>query len=243
MRETDKIIFLHIPKTAGTSVYHYFCQLLGHERVGWLGVDFGLSDLEEASDFDRFKVIGGHFTRDQASNIPFDKTFISLVREPISRAESYYRHIMSIPAEAEILGLTGDIDNDLNSQFGQHIANQQCAFLGLGTEKGAANKLIDDGRTGLAEYSSADKLLAYISDKLEMYHLPFPRENVRPFEPISISYKSREYLRTILREDCSLFTRVALGRDTAANKNQIPFRVAATNALRSMFSFARKAKL
>ncbi|MDG4880379.1 sulfotransferase family 2 domain-containing protein [Mesorhizobium sp. WSM4884] len=242
MRETDRIIFLHIPKTAGTSVYHYFCQLLGHERVGWLGVNFGFADLQGACDFDRFKVIGGHFTRDQAGNIPFEKTFISLVREPFSRAESYYSHLMSIPSEAEVLGLTGDINCDLNGQFGQHIANQQCAFLGLGTERGAASRLVDDGNTGLAEFSDADKLLGYIAEKLGLGHLPFPKENVRSSKEIlNLSTKSKEYLGAILYEDRELLARVTLDHSKTTNQklSRSPLRTA-SNALRSIFTFTRK---
>lgn len=213
--ETDKIIFLHIPKTAGTSVYHYFCGLFGHEQVGWLGINFGFADLQNASDFGRFKVIGGHITRDQASAIPFDKTFVSLVREPLGRALSYYSHMMGIPSEAQLLGLTGDINSDLNGLFGRHIQNQQCAFLGLGTEKGAARKFSDDGKTGIAEISDADKLLGYIAETLGREHLPMPRENVRPAsKPLFLSNEARDYLSTILNEDYSLVARATLNRSS-----------------------------
>ncbi len=81
----DKIVYIHVPKTAGASVRVYFETLLGPENVGWLGRDFSYEGLAKGKNFEGFKVIGGHFTRSMAESIPFPKVYVSTVREPVNR--------------------------------------------------------------------------------------------------------------------------------------------------------------
>ena len=86
------------PKTAGTSVHHYFERILGPGHVGWLGRNVTLKDLETGANLDAFTVIGGHFTRGQATGIAGSPVYASTVRDPAERVVSYHRYMMRLPA-------------------------------------------------------------------------------------------------------------------------------------------------
>lgn len=206
---TDKIIYNHIPKCAGTSVNHYFLNTLGPEQVGWLGIDFTHEDLREGRGFGRFRVVGGHFTRRAAAAIPGNKVFLSTIREPISRVVSYHRYIMRIenhPMQAE---MTGDFDRDIDGPFGEHVTNQQCVFLGEEPTSLSALRSFDDSRSGLALVDDIDKFLPLISELLGCPPAAVPTVNAGDIPP-PIESATREKLHELLLQDTDLFNRLKL---------------------------------
>jgi phenylpyruvate tautomerase PptA (4-oxalocrotonate tautomerase family) len=85
----EKIVFLHIDKTAGTTIHEVFKKLYGHKNILLKHEDplFRYSPEE----LDRFQVIGGHFNYDSIrySALEFSKIIIFL-RDPVRRFESLY---------------------------------------------------------------------------------------------------------------------------------------------------------
>ena len=86
----EKIIFLHVPKTAGTSLYYLFLNVFGEENVS---PAFQSSLVIPLYFFLKYKVIWGHFFFSEIKAMPVKKKIIvSFVRDPIERLWSTYRY-------------------------------------------------------------------------------------------------------------------------------------------------------
>ncbi|MBW3097258.1 sulfotransferase family 2 domain-containing protein [Pseudohoeflea coraliihabitans] len=94
------ILFSHIPKTAGWTLNHEFLRVLGDRAIvanGFIPLKSTLAGrTEEARQ--RIRYIGGHVTCDQyaeALSVSVGEHFlISLIRDPLRRAISYYLFIL-----------------------------------------------------------------------------------------------------------------------------------------------------
>jgi len=96
------IIFLHIPKTAGTSLQkaielfyerdEYFCIYDDEERPGMAA----FQKLTDAKKRD-VKIFMGHFYFGLHENIPQPCTYFTILRNPIDRVISLHGHIKSLP--------------------------------------------------------------------------------------------------------------------------------------------------
>ena len=147
---SPELVFLHIPKTAGTSQRSTFWKHYGTENVFWIGVDCPTSVVRYPGDQvgNRF-VIGGHrrlsfYPRD------LDPLYCSILRDPIERAVSlfgfYTRPDLAVSeagksARSKLLQrkLSQGIDPESmllsirnSSKFRGEISNVQCRFLSLG---------------------------------------------------------------------------------------------------------------
>lgn len=90
-----KIIFIHIPKSIGSSAREFFIDAYGKSSVAWMGYDFSRVDLINAKPdfFNKYKVVGGHFSFELAKNIPGEKIYVSVYRHVTDRIISLYRYI------------------------------------------------------------------------------------------------------------------------------------------------------
>ena len=94
------LIFIHLPKTAGTSLRRTIEKnyrsrelfFVYNKNPRFNTVDELRSFTPE--DFAKYKVIMGHFPFNRKL-FPFeDHRFVTIIREPVQRAISYYRHVM-----------------------------------------------------------------------------------------------------------------------------------------------------
>jgi hypothetical protein len=91
MRSTTKrpIVFVHVPKTAGTAVTHYLTRSSGPDnRVAppFLG-DYSIYKGQT----DRWSLIAGHFYFSKMRNLVPNADFFTFLRDPVARAISLYR--------------------------------------------------------------------------------------------------------------------------------------------------------
>ena len=142
-----ELVFLHIPKTAGTSQHRLFNKHCGRENVFWIGQDCAPNiHLYPAAEVGSRRLVGGH---KPLSFYPrtHDPLYCALLRNPIERAVSlfvYYTRPELAVAEhdqktrADILQQLRKQGIDPDSMyasitncrtFRREISNYQCSYL------------------------------------------------------------------------------------------------------------------
>ncbi len=86
--EQEKIVFLHIPKTGGTTLHHLLSE--GREDGEICPERFNGLHSFTAGELVRYKVFSGHFDHPSTELIPGRKAVITMLREPVARLVSLY---------------------------------------------------------------------------------------------------------------------------------------------------------
>jgi len=151
-----KLIFIHIPKTAGTSLTEAIGSQIPKERICPERLDH-LNNWP-VGELDRFTFFSGHFSRSAVERIPGEKRIATILREPASRLLSWYYfarshtwfHIEQYAPElrpAKQLGLF-----DFLKREGAKIPSM-VSMIGAGHLDSATQALHDMAAIGIAERS------------------------------------------------------------------------------------------
>jgi hypothetical protein len=150
MTSSDRtLIFLHIPKTAGTTLY----EILDHAFRSAETLTFdGYNHPEEIPEFirapegkrARYNLIKGHLDFGLHRYIPRDSTYVTLLREPISRIVSFYDHARRHPQHYlyPVLKNGGDLKKILKTHATTELFNQQTRMI-AGDEWCDLNRPVD----------------------------------------------------------------------------------------------------
>jgi hypothetical protein len=87
-----RIVFLHIMKTAGSSLRARLDQLADGAPV-WRRESDGLPGAVPAAQLAPYRIIMGHFTIRDALHVPAPRRIFTVLRDPVARIVSYY-HFM-----------------------------------------------------------------------------------------------------------------------------------------------------
>lgn len=96
---SETVLFMHIPKTAGTAfreaiVGNYKASAVAYlypDPPGFLPCEFGLLPLEQRA---RFRLILGHYHYGVHQFLPQKATYFTIVRDPVQRVISHFRYLM-----------------------------------------------------------------------------------------------------------------------------------------------------
>lgn len=93
-----KAVFVHIPKTAGTSFRDALCRGFGEEHVS---PAFGASHLteSEATALRRYQIICGHISMVDAWRLFPDAALLTILRDPVERSLSWYHYARRAPSQ------------------------------------------------------------------------------------------------------------------------------------------------
>ena len=89
-----RIIFLHLPKTAGQSVHAYLERLFGKETVAPVRINSQLAALTVA-EIHRYRVYSGHLDWTLLDCLPRPRFTFSIFRDPLDRVLSFYFYLRS----------------------------------------------------------------------------------------------------------------------------------------------------
>ncbi|HVE23405.1 MAG TPA: sulfotransferase family 2 domain-containing protein [Acidocella sp.] len=97
-----RIIFLHIPKTAGQSVHHFLEFFVPPEKVSPARVNSQLVTMS-ISEMRQYQLFSGHLDWSLLDCLDGPKFTFSVLREPVSRIVSFYLYLLR-----EAKGLSSD---------------------------------------------------------------------------------------------------------------------------------------
>jgi hypothetical protein len=132
-----KYVFMHVPKTGGTSLQHALRRIVGQDAVS---PSFNASNLSEAdaARLDRYRVISGHISIADVRRYFPERAILTILRDPAERCVSWYYFARRVPLSQ---GASSDVlaahETDIHGFFGKdksviyrNIFNRQVRQLG-----------------------------------------------------------------------------------------------------------------
>jgi hypothetical protein len=206
------LFFIHIPKTAGTSVFGALHQMVPG-RVAWYTpqntpAQFFATPGVRTS----ISIYGGHFDFGQIRNfLAYGDKVYSIVRNPVERVFSYFNHLLyrdpNHPHHEYIKNLRIIAAASALSQFKFEITNAQCWYLSnIPTFEGAKN-VIESYDVHIYRISQLGRLLQDMASDLGIGDLPqIGHENVAQNDyKLHFSAEEREFVNRLNEEDWKLF--------------------------------------
>jgi hypothetical protein len=101
---SETILFMHIPKTAGTAFREALIENYKHSQIaylyphppGFLVSNLGLLPLEQRA---KFRLVMGHFQYGIHEFLPQEYTYVTIVRDPVDRVISHYYYLLHMQPE------------------------------------------------------------------------------------------------------------------------------------------------
>ncbi|MFN8027177.1 MAG: glycosyltransferase [Acidimicrobiia bacterium] len=133
-----RAVFVHLPKTAGSTFLRIIEREYGEEAVYRLygGLDARLAELRARSVEEQraVRVVAGHVAMGVAEELPGPSAYLTIVRDPVERIVSHYHYVRSRPdgqGHARALeGIRTLEDYVTKSVFAGMVNNGQTRLLG-----------------------------------------------------------------------------------------------------------------
>jgi hypothetical protein len=192
-QQSNRLVFIHIGKTAGTSLRHILTDAFGPGACSEPFVQSYMS-AGEARHYASFKAVCGHISRaDQLRWFP-DRKVITVLRDPIDRCLSFIHYVRSLPPESaqvaadsqtmplldfvETQEAQRNMHNTMVRQLGGHMLDEPNDFPALlESARRTLKEALWVGRQDAIE-EDLSKLAEILRVQLEMR-----RENVTPTRP------------------------------------------------------------
>lgn len=124
------LYFLHIPKTAGTSLNNIIKSQFSKEKI-YPFATYHQVYTNKKLELDSFDIISGHFTYSYIQNMTRPVNVITVLRNPVSRVISAYNHFMREPVHNfEFNKFKKCTLNDALNMYPWLFSNQQVKHLG-----------------------------------------------------------------------------------------------------------------
>jgi hypothetical protein len=128
---SDAVVFLHIHKTAGTTLRSLTDRQYRPEEIA--SVDWKRLEAFKASpaeDRARIRLLRGHMPFGLHEHLPRPSTYITLLREPLDRAVSHYYWVRERPEhELKTQAVAGDLVAYLESGVAADLDNGQVRLI------------------------------------------------------------------------------------------------------------------
>ena len=211
----DQLVFLHVPKTAGTSMRLFLWEIFGRNRVFWHGEDGFLEDvfrLRGPDYFKRFAVVGGHiqFSHAHLALLPGRKVFAAVMRRPLDQVVSHFEYIANRPSHPLYSGLTLEEALASQSRFAEASRNMQCRYISNCSTAAGAVKVLERTPFMLGCFDRLDLLVEHIGATFNVTTPMFPVENAQPVGYFNkhCTPRAAELIADITREDEILYQRL-----------------------------------
>jgi hypothetical protein len=145
------LLFMHIPKTAGTTLRKSMIKNYRRSEIAYLYPEppgFPVRNLRDLPLTQRaqFRLVAGHFQYGIHNEIPNDYWYFTIVRNPVARVWSHYQYLIEVkdPAiirDGEIKSLQEALENRMTANLDNLMVR---CFAGVNEEKSRAGSINRD---------------------------------------------------------------------------------------------------
>jgi len=210
-KENKNLIFLHIPKSAGSTLKDIIDRQYPDYRVHHIStkpdLQKSISDFQNLSQSKREKVrcVTGHGTFGLHKYLTGSTEYITMIREPVSRIISNYYYVRRSPdhrlyeeINSEEISLYEYVKNEVNSKINnqatRNIAGSNSSEYSIDTLKKAKKNIEEHfGVVGLV--GRFDKSLLLMGKKLGWNNISYVKKNVTSNRP-----QKEDIPKRVLRE-------------------------------------------
>jgi tRNA (mo5U34)-methyltransferase len=209
----SRFVFLHIPKTAGSSIIAFFQDVFGRDAVWAHGQNFEISELTRDIP-PHIRMICGHFRLSDVDwLLPSDFQYLSIVRDPIERITSYHEFVLATTGHPDQAHLpTSDINVNLEQSelFRSTMQDQQARFLSADGTAGSVRNLVERGMLSLATINEIGQFIREVCDRAGIPYSSGPgRENVSERMRPTLEAESDQLLEALTVQDRELYDYVS----------------------------------
>ncbi|MCP5094371.1 MAG: sulfotransferase family 2 domain-containing protein [Chloroflexi bacterium] len=201
-QQTPKtVIFLHIPKTAGTTLHRIIKRQYPEKAIFSITADVGgsLSQLDALSESEKLDIqmLKGHMDFGLHQRLPNPSRYFTIFREPIDRVVSYYYHILrspNHPFHPQITENNLSLRDCLEQGFDPSMENYQTRMLagvwGSLAFGECTEETLATAKTNLREWFEVvglterfDETLLLLKQAFGWHNITYKRENVARNRP------------------------------------------------------------
>jgi hypothetical protein len=241
MHSPNSLIFLHIPKAAGTTLQ----QIIERQYPTEANYTFGASATESVAAFKALpeekrhaiRVLKGHMGFGLHTYLREPSTYITFLRHPVSRYISYYHHVLRSPVhylyEEKRMPRNTSLEAFVRGQFTIELNNGQTRLLagedGLWQETPFGEwppDMLEKAKANLDAFFSVvgvaerfDESLLLLQRRLGWRNILYARENVAPQTTAVLPPNLRQEIERQNELDLALY-RYAQSRLEAEIKRQ-----------------------
>lgn len=173
-------IFLHIPKTGGTTLGVPLRLIYGYDRSLQVGSD----DLEDYRNLPvqeqrRMRLLKGHVSFGVHEHCPGTARYFTLVREPVSQVDSFHRMLLEEYTRSQFS--IESLEAYVQSGHRTYVPNRQLRMItGIGDDASVGPQTLENAKDILDEYfvvagttEQFDATLLLMEERLEWSWRPF----------------------------------------------------------------------
>lgn len=116
----ERIIFLHIPKTAGSAISQHIISFLPNEKYMLRGDYFTIPQTE----LDSYFYISGHFDFNYIKHLLDGSYSFTFLRDPVERVISEYNFFLQLPATGKVKKLVLPVESFQRMYFEEFIESE-----------------------------------------------------------------------------------------------------------------------
>jgi len=189
MLKNKTIIFVHVRKTGGITLRLLLKGKLSGEEYFKLKPPINkLSDLNNKK-LEKLKFISGHVSYGLHKKIPKDSEYITILRDPVDRIISLYKHLKRAGSNITIKELTVKEKNNQILMFGKNLEDAKnilSSFMTVGTTE------------------KFDRTVVVLRNKIGAKKMYYAKKANVGENKVIISDEDKEYIRDLNKEEYEL---------------------------------------
>ena len=245
----SNLIYLHIPKTAGTAFRELLNDNYSAAETYWHGLS-----KDRDREISTYKIIGGHEPYSFYKKFDSRKLFVVAVRDPISRAVSLYnfhRRTENRPSYCTWVENGLDPDSMLNTiqnseLFRSEISNSQCHYISDGKTFEDVMDVLSKDEFIIGSHEHFDQLAKFLATSLGWREHNLSRSNVgKPGYATELLSDTKlvDLIKEINQEDIRLYERIKSRKLLLSYNANLPLNDFAPECIPEFPSYSVRSKI